>query len=128
MRFFAVEGGEATLGVEPLRIVSEYVGDGNSADPIGLRQDPGDLTEQELLSLKGGREALDAWRAGDDSEHESAMRAFLDRSAFEDDLVAAGREARPDLLARLHDADSTEEIDEIMNEMRKAGAEALGST
>lgn len=130
MRFFAVEGGERTLGVEPLRIVREYVGEGNLDDPTGHRDDLEDVTEQELLALEGGRRALKLWRAGDDTAHANSIRAELEAAVFDDELVHAGLEARPDLRERLHEANgawgSDEEIDHVMNEIRRAGAETLG--
>jgi hypothetical protein len=126
MRFFATEGGARSLMVEPLRIVAEYVGGGNLDDPTGHRKRPDDLTEPELLAVDGGRQALAAWRAADDSAHECAIRAELRTAAFDDELIAAGREARPGLHVPLRAATDADEIDAALAELRKAGAEAMG--
>jgi hypothetical protein len=114
MRVFAVEGA-------PLRIVAEGV----SAGPAMTWDEENCLTEEQLLKTPEGLAALEAWQRGDDSVYEiseSADRALADA---EDALLQAGLAARPDLQTRLGGAFSADEIENTLNEVRKAGAETL---
>ena len=72
-----------------------------------------------------GAGGLGAWRRGDDSVYEiseSADRALADA---ENALFQAGLAARPDLQTRLGGALSADEIERTLNEVRRAGAEAV---
>jgi hypothetical protein len=114
MRIFAVERA-------PLRIVAEGVAGG----PAMTWDEEDCLTEHHLAQTPEGLAALDAWRLGDDSVYEiseSADRALADA---EDALFRAGLAARPDLQTRLGGAFSADEIERTLNEVRRAGAEAL---
>jgi hypothetical protein len=115
MRFFATEDG-------PLRVLAEGV----AGCPAIHWDKEGCLTEEELRATEQGRAALAAWRRGDDSVYEICEITDLALSEAEDELIAAGSEARPDLHAHLGTANSTDEIDSVMNELRKAGAKVLG--
>lgn len=111
MRFFATEGGEHDLMVEPLRIVAEYVGGSSLDNPLGYKNASGAdwteewcFSEEELLAKETGPQALQAWRGGDDSAHENVLRRELMLGAFEHELVVAGKETRPDLWRAFTDA------------------------
>jgi hypothetical protein len=114
MRVFAVERA-------PLRIVAESVAGG----PAISWDEEDCLTEHQLQRTPEGLEALESWRRGDDSVYEiseSADRALADA---EDALFKAGLAARPDLQTRLGGAFSADESERTLNEVRRAGAEAL---
>lgn len=115
MRVFAVEG-------PPPRIVAELVEAG-----LGGWDRERCFTEEGLLDTEEGRAALEAWRSGDDSAFEVGEAADLAISAADDELIAAGRAARPDLRARLGSASSAEEINDALNTLRRVGAEVLGT-
>lgn len=115
MRIFAVEG-------PPPRILAESV-EGGPALQWGEEDC---LTEEQLLATSEGRAALEAWRQGDDSVYEISEQAELALGEAEDELIRAGSEARPDLRARLGAARSADEMEYVLNELRKAGTEALG--
>jgi hypothetical protein len=131
MRFFAVEGGERRLGLDgPLRVVAEYVPFGGRNPNRGGPAVDGDrerhFSEEELLATEEGTLALQAWRAGDDSAWEEYDDASSAADQLEDDIFQAGMDARPDLHARLGPDLSDEEHDQVVGQIRRAGAEALG--
>ena len=85
------------------------------------------VTQEQLLATAEGRTALEAWRRGDDSVYEVGEAADLALSEADDELIAAGSAARPDLHTCLRAASSAEEIDDVLNALRQAGAEVLGT-
>lgn len=136
MRYFAVSEGWGGTPA-PLHIISEYVG--------GLDEATGSLTrrdgvmdvgrerarsEAELLSTAEGRRALEAWRSGDDSIAQKYEQEALASIRLRDDQEMAGFKARPDLYERwreLIEAHRGDESDELLDEIRAAGAVALAS-
>jgi hypothetical protein len=115
MRIFAVEGA-------PLRILAEGVQGG----PALMWDEEDCLTEEQLLDTSEGRAALGSWRRGDDSVYEITRSADLALADAEDELIRAGSKARPDLLAHLAASAWGDELEDTINELRQAGAAALG--
>ena len=101
--------------------------DSTIAGGPAIRWDEEDcLTEEQLFATPEGRKALEAWRRGDDSKYEITELAELTLGDAENELIRVGSEARPDLQDRLGRAVSVEEIVQALDDLLKAGAEALG--
>lgn len=111
MRIFAVEGA-------PLRILAEGVRHGPA---IGWDEEAC-LTEEQLLSTDEGIRALEAWRRGDDRVYEIFELADLAISEADDELIARGMRARPDLADRLIQTLDAHVLDQIRTAGLQEGA------
>lgn len=88
------------------------------------------VTRRELEALPHGREALRAWRAGDDTVFEARTRAFAEEMSAEEDRLdsMSDRERAAHLRDRLLAAGlEPARVEEMLRERRRRGLRIAGT-